>query len=111
MNDHPVQLCFVSGTELFSIGAYGVETDEKITGNPIAFTIVERNDIRVIIVLQILAVYFQNLFVRAKDISYFTDLLSVSFSYGFYPGRSLTLLDGGHIHAFRLISNHNCLYI
>ena len=58
MNDHPVQLCFVSGTELFSIGAYGVETDEKITGNPIAFTIVERNDIRVIIVLQILAGLF-----------------------------------------------------
>ena len=57
--------------------------------------------------LQILAVYFQNLLVRAKDGCDFAYLLAVSFGHGFDPCGRFALLDGGHFHAFCLITNHS----
>ena len=93
-------------TKLFRIGAYGIEADEEVTAKAVAFTVVESDDICVIIVLQILAVHFEYLLVRAEDVGYFTDSFSVSGGYGFYPFRGFTLLDGWHFHAVCLITNH-----
>ena len=56
--------------------------------------------------LQILAVHFEYLLVRAEDVGDFTDSFSVSGGYGFYPFRGFTLLDGWHFHAVCLITNH-----
>ena len=107
MDDDPVQFTFVVVIgELFRIGAYGIEADEEGTAMAVAFTVVESDDICVIIVFQILAVHFEYLLVRAEDVGYFTDSLSVSGGYGFYPFRSFTLLDGGHFNAVCLITNH-----
>ena len=74
VDDDPVQFTFVVVIgELFRIGAYGIEADEEVTAKAVAFTVVESDDICVIIVLQILAVHFEYLLVRAEDIGYFTD--------------------------------------
>ena len=95
MDDDPVQFTFVVVVgELFRIGAYGIKADEEVTAKAVAFTVVESDDICVIIVLQILAVHFEYFLVRAEDIGDFTDSFSVSGGYGFYPFRGFTLLDG-----------------
>ena len=89
MDDDPVQFTFVVVIgELFRIGAYGIEADEEVTAKAVAFTVVESDDICVIIVLQILAVYLEDLFVRAEDVGDFTDSFFGSGGYGFFsfPG-------------------------
>ena len=107
VDDDPVQFTFVVVIgELFRIGAYGIEADEEVTAKAVAFTVVESDDICVIIVLQILAVHLEYLLVRAEDVGDFTDSFSVSGGYGFYPFRGFTLLDGWHFHAVCLITNH-----
>ena len=83
VDDDPVQFTFVVVIgELFRIGAYGIEADEEVTAKAVAFTVVESDDICVIIVLQILAVHFEYLLVRAEDVGDFTDSFSVSGGYG-----------------------------
>ena len=58
VDDDTVQFTFVVVIgELFRIGAYGIEADEEVTAKAVAFTVVESDDICVIIVLQILSVY------------------------------------------------------
>ncbi len=54
--------------ELLGIGAYRIQTDEQVARQTITFAIIESNDIRVIIVLQILSVYLQNLFSSEQKI-------------------------------------------
>lgn len=58
MDDDTVQFTFVVVIgELFQIAiAYGIEADEEVTAKAVAFTVVESDDICVI-VLQILAVH------------------------------------------------------
>ena len=103
----PVQFTFVVVIgELFRIGAYGIEADEEVTAKAVAFTVVESDDICVIIVLQILAVHFEYLLVRAEDIGYFTDSFSVSGGYGILSIPLFHVLDGGHFNAVCLITNH-----
>ena len=107
VDDDPVQFAFVVVIgELFRIGAYGIKADEEVTVETVSFAIVEGNDICIIIMLQILAVHFEYLLVRAEDVGDFTDSFSVSGGYGFYSFRGFTLLDGWHFHAVCLITNH-----
>ena len=83
VDDDPVEFGFVRSLELFGIGTYRVQTDEQVARNAVSLTVVERDDVGVIIVLQILAVYFQNLFIRTENVSYFTYFFPVSFCNSF----------------------------
>lgn len=64
MNNNTMQfpIIIVVG-KLLGIGTYGIQANEKVTVQTVAFAVVESDDIRIIIMLQILAVHFQNLFV------------------------------------------------
>ncbi len=74
VDDDPVQFPFiVIAGKLFGIGTYRIEADKEIAAQAVAFAIVKSDDVRVIIVLKILAVYFENFLVRTEDIGYFTD--------------------------------------
>ena len=64
----PVQLRIIRLTELFGVGTNRIQTDEKITRQLVTFRIIESYDVRIIIVLQILAVHFQDLLIVAEDI-------------------------------------------
>lgn len=75
MDDCSVKFLIIRSLELFGVGFYSVQTDEKIAGKTITLTIIESNDIRVVIVLQILAIYLQYFFVRTENIRDFTDFL------------------------------------
>ena len=54
-----------------------IEADKQVTRDLISFRIIEGDDIRVIIVLEILAVYLQDLLVRAEDVTDIACLLPV----------------------------------
>jgi hypothetical protein len=94
VDDDPVQFTFVVVIgELFRIGAYGIEADEEVTAKAVAFTVVESDDICVIIVLQILAVHFEYLLVRAEDVTDIACLLPVGLGYRLDPSADRFFLD------------------
>ena len=105
MDDDPVQFTFVVVIgELFRIGAYGIEADEEVTAKAVAFTVVESDDICVIIVLQILAVHFEYLLVRAEDVGDFTDSFSVSGGYGSVSYTHLDVYKRQEL-AYKIVTN------
>ena len=83
--DNTVQLFVISASYLFGIAAHGIQTDEQVTADYVVFAIVERDDVGIIIVLQVFPVYFKNLFVIAKDVGSLSEaslrLLSDNLSY------------------------------
>ena len=108
VNNDTVEFIVIRSAELFCIGAYRIQADEQVSGQAVALTIVESNDVRVVVVLQILAVYFQNFFIGTENISDFTESFSIGSSYGFDPFRSLAFLDFRHFDSFCLLSySHN----
>ena len=68
VDDRAMQFFVVRCFELFRICFYRIQADKKVARYFVAAGIIERDDIGVIIVLQILAVYLQDLFVGTKDI-------------------------------------------
>ena len=96
VDDDAVQFPFIRLVELFGIGSHSVQADKEVARNAVPFGLVEGDDIRVIIMLQVLTVYFQYLLVRAEDIGYFAHFLSVTCSHLFYPLSSFAFLNGGH---------------
>ena len=69
MDDGAVEFLVVRGVKLFGVGAYRVEADEEVARNLVAGRIVEGDDVRIIVMLEILAVHLENLLVRTEDVA------------------------------------------
>ena len=106
MYDDTVQFFFVGCPHPLGVGPHRVETDEEVARNHVTFAVIERDDVRVIIVPEILAVHLQNLLVVHEDVGNLAYPFAVTRSHGFHPGRVFAFLDGGHLHAVRIVSNH-----
>jgi len=106
VDDDTVQLALILLSELLGISAHGVETDEEVATDDFAFGVVEGNDVGVVIVLQILAVHFQNPFVVAEDVGYVAHTLPVLSRNGLDPCIVFAFLDGGEAYSLGLIGNH-----
>ena len=100
VDDDAVQLPFVViAGKLFGVGAYRIQADEEVAAQAVAFAVVESDDVRVVIVLKVLAVHFEDFLVRTEDVGYFADSLVVGGGNGFDPFRCFALLDCGHFDA------------
>lgn len=97
VNDGTVELLIVGGVESFGISLYRVEADKQVSGDLVATGIVERDDIRIIIMLKVLAVYFQYLFIGAEDVADIADFLPVCSGNLFYPIADCSLLIAGSL--------------
>ena len=76
VDDDAVQLPFVViAGKLFGVGAYRIQADEEVAAQAVAFAVVESDDVRVVIVLKVLAVHFEDFLVRTEDVGYFADSL------------------------------------
>ena len=106
MDDDTMQFSFISLVELFGIGTYGIEADEEVARDTISFGVVEGNDVGVIVMLQILAVHFQNLLIGAENIGYFADFLAIAGSHLFHPLGGFAFLDLRHCDVLGLVSYH-----
>ena len=60
MDDDAVELVFVGLAEELSIGAHGVETDDKVTADYAALIVIEGNDVGVIVVAEIGVINLEN---------------------------------------------------
>jgi len=102
-----MQFPFVRLLELLGIGTHGIEADEEVATDAVSLGVVEGDDVGVIVMLQVLAVYFQYLLIGAKDIGHFAHLLAVGGGYLFHPFGGFSLLDWRHRDVLSLISNHS----
>ena len=106
VDDDAVQFFVIGFAEGFGVGAHGVEADKEVAAHDVVCAIVKRDDVGVVVVVEILAVHFQYLFVIAKDIGHFAHFFAITCSYGFNPGRVGAAFDSRHFHVDGLIRNH-----
>jgi hypothetical protein len=106
MDDNSMQLFFIRAAKLFGVESHGVQTDEEVAGNALALAIVERDDVSIVVVLQVLSVHLEYLLVIAEDIGYLSHSLAIAVCHGLYPGRGEAARDGRHLHIYNIIGNH-----
>ena len=63
MDDDPVEFRLISRTKLLGIGGHRVEADEEVARNLLLLRIVEGDDIRIVIMLEILPINLQNMLI------------------------------------------------
>ena len=85
VNDGTVEFLIVGGVESFGISLYRVEADKQVSGDLVATGIVERDDIRIIIMLKVLADFFQYFFLRGGEVVCICHFLSLFRGYHFFP--------------------------
>lgn len=66
MTNHPVKLRFKIHPKLNSIGTHCVQTNKNISGKYLIITIIKGNYIRIVVMIQVLAVDIQNVIVMTK---------------------------------------------
>ncbi len=86
VNDNPVKFLFELGPIINGIFPNGINTDEKVAGNDRFIGIIERDDIRKVIVAQILKVDFEDVRVGAKDYIDFAETAYFAFGDQLKPG-------------------------
>lgn len=83
VKNNPQHFTVVTGAQGGGIVFNPVCTDVHFGSNAFALAQVERNDIRVIIMLQVIAVYLEQVIIGAKNIADFTEQLFFLFKQGF----------------------------
>ena len=93
VNYHTVQLILELGSVKMGILPYTVDTDEQISGKSISRTVVESDNVSIIVVLEIFKVNVQNIIVRTEDDRYITYHAYLAFNYSLksLPTQSLAL--------------------
>ena len=105
--DDSVQLAsVVAAGKLLGVGAHGVEADEEVAAQAVALAVVEGDDVRVVVVPEVLPVHLEYALVGAEDVGDVAHALAVALCHGFNPFGGLLLPDGGHGDAVGLVGNH-----
>ena len=98
VDDGTVEFLVIIRVECLGVCPDRIEADEQVARDLISFRIIEGDDIRVIIVLEILAVYLQYLLVGTEDIADISRFLSVCIGYCLdQPLTALFLIAGSSI--------------
>jgi hypothetical protein len=98
---HAVQFRPIVASQPFGIASYSIQRNEHIAGNSVQPAVVEGYDVGEIIVLEILAVDFNNFFIVAKDIRYIAHRFSEIPGNRVNPAAYQTFVDGRHRHPIR----------
>ena len=75
--DHAMQFLLICGANLLAVASHGIQRDEKVTTYNILLSIVESDDVGVIVVLQVLTVYLKDLFIIAENVGNISNLLAI----------------------------------
>jgi hypothetical protein len=94
MDDDTVQFFGEVGVQQFGVCLDCIKADEEVAGDSVPLSIVEGDDIGVVIVLQVLPVYFQNLFVRTEYATDSSRLFTVPRHYRPYPTGDIPTPEG-----------------
>ena len=72
VNDHALQFVFERRSESGRVIAHGTDSDHQVSGDLflLRIAVIERNNIRKVVVVQVFVIYFQQPFVRTEDDRY-----------------------------------------
>ena len=79
MDDDAMEFALIGLIELLGIGAHGVEADDDIACNLVAFGIIEGDDVGVIVVPKELAIAVENTLVVDELVAHFAQSLAMYF--------------------------------
>ena len=99
MDDDAMEFALVGLIELLGIGAHGVEADDNIACNLVAFGIIEGDDVGVIVVSKELAIAVENTLVVDELVANFAQSLAMVLSDLANPGADVTSADSRHCNA------------
>ena len=105
VNHHTQQLFLISLAEHFGIAAHRVERDKHISGDSAARGVVESDNIGVVIVLQKLAVHFQDFLIVAEDIGKRAHRLIESAGDSLNPAAHSLIAELRQINAYCVVSD------
>ena len=106
VDNHTMEFLVVRFLEQLGIGADSVKRDDEIAIEYLTFTIVEGDDVSIVVVAEVFAVDIKDMLVIDKEIDDVTDALNLGSCHSLYPCRCLAPFDVGHAHALCLIANH-----
>lgn len=98
VDDNTQQFSIITCADRHRIGRYSVERYEDITLDELAMSVVESNDIGVIIVIEELSVDIENLVVIAKDICNLPDYSIVLTGNSNNPPLDFFKIKTGHLY-------------
>ena len=107
VNNDPVELIGKLGPVERGVFPDGINAYEKISGEPVSFTIIESNDVSIIIVLQIFYIDIQNIIIGTKYNGNVSQALGLTLGHKLEPTGSQTLFLEGKLAIFGEIRNHN----
>ena len=106
MNDYTVQLVLEIGSIESRILPDRIDADEQVAGKGVALTIIESDDVGIVIVLKIFKIDVQNILVRTKNDGNVTKFPHLTLGNKFEPLGSKTLLLEKETDVFSKIRNH-----
>jgi hypothetical protein len=106
VDDDTMQFLVIVFVEKVGIRAYRIKRDDKVAMDGVTLVIVEGDDVRIVVVTQILTVNFQDMLVVTEQIAYLPHFLTIRGSHTTYPSSGLTALDIRKTDVLGLIGNH-----
>ena len=106
MNDDTMQLLVIVLMEELSVRKHRFQRDNEVAIQDIILAIVEGDDVRIVVVLQVFTIDSEDMLVIAEQVAYLTDLLAIGGSNTADPSGGLTTLDVGELDIFGRLSNH-----
>ena len=106
VDDDTMKLFVVGLSELLGIGSDRVERDDEVAVEDVVFTVVESDDVCVVVMTEVFTVDFQNLLIVTEQIANLANPFTIAGGNGFDPSCGLALFDVGHAHALCLVCNH-----
>ena len=110
MDYNPVQLVQKLRSVKVRVVPDGINAYEQVAGKSVSFAIIKGDDVCVVVVTQILIVYFENLLIVNEKIAYFSDFLSVTGGHLANPVGGLSFLDVGEFYPLCFVSNHSLFF-
>ena len=111
VHDHPVQFVGELDTVEHGVLPDGIYGDEKVAGEVVSFTVIEGNDVGVIIVLQIFYIDIQNKIIGAEYNRNIAQALGLALGDELEPAAGEPLLLDGELRIFGKVRNHDGFFL
>lgn len=103
---HAMEFFFVTGVLPYGIAAHGVEAYEDVAIDDVAFGIVEGDNVGIVVVGKVSAVYLENLLVIAELVAQLAYDITMGSSHGTQPPRCVAAAQRGEGYVGGVIGDH-----
>ena len=103
---HPQQFPIISHSEKLRIRSHRLKRDKQVPSHPIAFRIIKRYDIRIIVVMQKLPVDTQYHIIRTEAVTKIAEPPTVGHGHSIKPPADAPFVDKRHLYRISLKFYH-----